>query len=483
MSRESDQLLSALAGDDLRALSRALKGATVSTVASAGEDEDSWEPSPMKILGRHRGREVAFLAAFGAPEAAERFIGEARERMPGEGDPAAATISGGSLLARAGAMGLGLWVEPPPSGGAGGRFFNAAEVGRLLDPEPVTDLGGRVAVGDFDFTRSRTLSELCDIFFDESPAELGIRLGRLVEAGTVEAHPSPFDPDTRLYEPLAAFYLGFHGTGERSREFRAWFKTLMTAAYLERGNLAQELMALAKETRELKRSLEFSESFKQKVKREYQKLKAKLEASERRAAAELTAALRELEDERAARIKEGAATGRLYQEIVALENDLLAVEQWPYPSSLGEVMEAAERLYASKLIFLPGPGRVEVSEKALERDPKLLAEAVRTLRLLAVDLHPMRFKYGNLDPASFNQRTGLRLVVPIGRAAASGTACARKVRWRGADVVCDNYVQNTRDDFRLLVHFKALEEERRFLVSHLTAFGLSGMFRLVPGQD
>ena len=100
---------------------------------------------------------------------------------------------------------------------------------------------------------------------------------------------------------------------------------------------------------------------------------------------------------------------------------------------------------------------MEISPSALERDPRLVSEAVKSLRILAVELHPMRFKFGNLDPAAFNKRSGLRLVIPVGREAASGTACARKVQWRGQDIVCDNYLQSTRDDFRLLVHFKALE--------------------------
>jgi hypothetical protein len=483
MSQKLDKVLSALAaGGDLLAHSRALKGAAVWTIVPAGEDEISWEPSPIKIRGRHQGREIVFLAAFGSSDAARRFMGEARERLILSGDPAAASANGAFLVEKAESSGLGLWLEPSPAEG-GGRFLAAAEVVRLLEPEPAASSASRAAIGDLDLTRSRTLEELCEIYFDESPAELGIRLGRLVECGTVEAHPSPFEPEVRLYEPLAAFYLGFLGQGARCREFRGWFKTLMTAAYLERGNLARELMALAKEGRELRKSLEFSESFKQKVKREYLKLKARLQEAQSASAAELAAMSEALEAERAARRKEGAAMSRLYQEIVELENDLLAVEQWPYPMSLGEVMEAAERLYSSKLVILPGPARVEVSQPALERDPRLISEAVRTLRLLAVDLHPMRFKFGNLDPVSFNKRTGLRLVIPVGREAASGTACARKVQWRGRDVVCDSYIQNTRDDFRLLVHFKALEEERKFLVSHLTAFALSGLFKLVPGHD
>ena len=484
MTQVLDQALKAFRADgDLKPLSRALKEATLRTIVFAEEVDGSWEAPAAKVLGRYRGREVSFLAAFGQQEAARDFMREGRGRIPKEGDLAAAVISGERLLAQAEARGLGVWIEPGAAGSEGSQFLSAAEVSGLAEPVPQIDKSSPADIRDLDFARSRTLGELCKIFYDESPAELGIRLGRLVEGGVVEARASPFEPDERVFEPLAAFYLGFAGPGRRAKEFRDWLKGLMAAAYFERGNLARELMALDRDNRELKKSLDFSESFKQKVKREYQKLKARLEDGAREALAEIEALKGELERERELRLKEGSATARLYQEIVELENDLMAVEEWPYPLTLGEAMAAAEKLYSSKLVILPGPDRVEVSEPALERDPRLLFEAVRTLRLLAVDLHPMRFKYGNLDPAAFGKRTGLRLVIPVGRAAASGTSCARKVHWRGRDIVCDSYIQNTRDDFRLLIHFKDLVEEKRFLVSHLTAFAMSGFLRMVPGSD
>ena len=484
MTQVLDQALSAFRADgDLKSLSRALNEAAFQTIVTTSADDGNWEAPPVKILGRHRGREVSFLAAFGGQEAAAAFLAEARGRIPEAGELLVASVSGGRLLAEAEVRGLGVWIEPQATSGEGSLFLAAPEIGKLLEPAAADEKPTLVAMADLDLSRSRTLDEICRIFHDESPAELGVRLGRLVEGGVVEAHASPFDPDERLFEPLAVFYLGFLGQGGRCQEFRGWFKNLMAAAYFERGNLAQELMALEKERRELKKSLDFSESFKQKVKREYQKLKARLEDALGAAAAELDEVKLELEKERELRRKEGSAIARLYQEIVELENDLLAVEEWPYPLSLSEVMTAAERLYSSKLIILPGPDRVEVSEPSLERDPRLLYEAVRTLRHLAVDLHPMRFKYGNLDPAAFDKRTGLRLVIPVGRAAASGTACARKVHWRGQDIVCDSYLQNTRDDFRLLVHFKTLADERKFLVSHLTAFAMAGFLKLVPGRD
>ena len=340
MPQEPDKLFPVGVGG-AAAEARALKAAPFRTIVLAGDEERSWEPPPVKVHGRRQGREVSFLAAFGSKESAEAFLSAARERIPVQGELAVVEAKGGALLARAAAGGACLWMDPGFADGEGGRFLTAAECARMLDPEPSGSALEWTAIADLDLARSRTMEELCAIFCDESPAELGIRLGRLVEGGTVEAAPSPFDPQKRLYEPLAAFYLGFTGQSERSREFRGWFKNLMAAAFFERGNLAQELNAQAKEIRDLKKSLEFSESFKQKVKREYIKLKARLEEAERRAAGDLAAALGDLEAERAARRKDGAALSRLYQEIVELENDLLASEQWPYPMSLGEALEAA----------------------------------------------------------------------------------------------------------------------------------------------
>ncbi|MDR2456186.1 MAG: hypothetical protein LBE49_06290 [Deltaproteobacteria bacterium] len=483
MTQVLDQALAAYRTDgDIKSLGRALKASGFQTIISAAAFEASWEAPPVKVLGRHRGQEVFFLPAFGGLEAARGFLAKSRERITEKGELRAASIGGARLLAQAEVRGLGLWLEPGDLNSSGSQFLSASEVASLLEPGIEAD-DGPEPMCDLDFSKPRTLEQLCQIFFDESPAELGIRLGRLEEGGVVEARASLADPGQRAYEPLAAFYLGLFGQGGRSREFRDWFRILMKAAYFERGSLALELMALGKDNRELKRSLEFSESFKQKVKREYQKLKAKSEESAKEAAANLESAKGELEREREARRREGAVIARLYREIVALENDLMAAEEWPYPLSLEEAMEAAERLYSSKLAIMPGRARVEVSEPALARDPRLISEAVRALRLLAVDLHPMRFKYGNLDPEAFGRRTGLKLVIPAGRAAATGTNCARKVNWRGRDIVCDSYLQNTREDFRLLLHFKDLNDDKRFLVSHVTAFAMSGFLKLVPGGE
>jgi hypothetical protein len=95
----------------------------------------------------------------------------------------------------------------------------------------------------------------------------------------------------------------------------------------------------------------------------------------------------------------------------------------------------------------------------------------------------MKFKYGGVDIARFNRQTGLELIIPTGIIEAASTRCSRKVPWRGQSIVCNYYLQSTVDNCRLLLHFKFLEEEKKILISHLTSFAISGLFRLVPGQQ
>ncbi|MDR1658029.1 MAG: hypothetical protein LBT47_10845 [Deltaproteobacteria bacterium] len=485
MNQDLEQALKALRTDgDLRSFAAAIKNLTLIGLALGPETGPFQDLTLAKVQGHHRGREVVFLAVFGAGPAAEVFIEKQRAQIPVEGEVRVLSVPAVKLLSYATTKGLGVWFEPDPEGGEGGRFLTSTETARLLEnagpsPGPMV----RVPIRDLDLSRSRTLKELCELFFDENPAELGIRLGRLVATGVVEGSASPSEPDEILYEPLAAFYLGFGGSSERAREFREWFKTLITTAFFEQDNLAGEIMALSKENRELKKNLDFSENFKQKVKREYQKLKTRFEEAQLAAAGAAQINQNELEKERDLRQKEGRTLSRLHREIVRLESDLLASEEWPYPLSLAEISLAAEKLYSSKLIIVNGPNRVELSDAAMDRNRQLVAEAVGMFRALALHLHPMRFKYGSYDPERFTRITGLNLTVPVGRDYASSTVCTRRVEWRGQYVVCNNYIQCKSDDYRLLLHFQTLDEERKFLVSHLTVFAVSGLFKLVPGQD
>jgi hypothetical protein len=501
MSHELEKALENLARDgDMGPFGLILGESSVHVLTSSasGAGDDAGEAvSPARAQVEQGGHGISVVPVFGTRLGAMAFLRSPGARLLGDGQFAVKEMKGRNVLFSVAARGLFLWLDPRPAGKEkldGGRLFSPPETLALigsatsgqasLAAQPVAGPKTVPAIQDLDLSRSRTLDELGDIFHDEIPSELGLRLSRLVERGVIAECPSPFDKNVRLYEPLAAFYLGFGSDSARGREFRDWFKRLMAVAYLERGNLAREILALASENRDLKKELEFSESFKQKVKREYQKLKARMEDEQRTSLEAMDSVLSELENEKCLRRKDGTTIEGLFGKVAQLENDIRASEAWPYPRSLGEVLSAAEKLYSSKLAVAPGDHRVEVSDPAMERHQGLTAEAVRMVKALALDLYPMKFNFGNLNRDRFREYTGLELTMPDnGNAAASSTMCTRRVEWRGRSFVCNNYLQGTKDNCRLLIHFKLLDDERKILVSHFTVFAISGLFKLVPGHD
>jgi hypothetical protein len=436
-------------------------------------------------------QKIAAIPVFSSLNEAETFFESPSLKLLGKGPFKITKAKGQSLLFSAAARGLSFWLNPKPDERekiAGGRLFSPSEtlslIGSLTSAPSILVTSEKnsskaPAVQDLDLSRSRTLAELCDIYHDESPSEISIRLSRLVEKGIVDSGASPFNREERLYEPLAAFYLGFESRSARGREFREWFKRLITTAYFERGDLTKEFLNLVNENRELKKELNFSESFKQKVKREYQKLKTKMEEEKAESAEAMNEVLQELATERTNRSKDWITIESLYQKVAFLENDIIASEEWPYPTTLEEVLHAAVKLYSSKLVVAPGKNLVEVSDLGMEKHQGLIAEAIKLVKALALTLYPMKFNFGNLNPTQFKQNTGLDLTIPNNKDISTSTMCTRRVDWRGKSFVCNNYLQGTKDNCRLLIHFKLLDDERKILVSHLTAFAISGLFKLV----
>ncbi|MDR0571848.1 MAG: hypothetical protein LBG48_03290, partial [Rickettsiales bacterium] len=154
-------------------------------------------------------------------------------------------------------------------------------------------------------------------------------------------------------------------------------------------------------------------------------------------------------------------------------------EEWSYPTSLNEVLSAAEKLYSSKLVVAPGKNRIEVSDLGMERHQGLTSEAVKMVKSLALTLYPMIFNFGGLNRSRFKEYTGLELNMPNNNEIATSTMCTRRVEWQGKSYICNNYIQTAKDNCRLLIHFKLLEDEQKILISHLTAFAFSGLFKLV----
>jgi hypothetical protein len=452
------------------------------------DNEDFVLPAKAEVCDG--GQKLSAVPIFGSRNEAETFLSHPSGQLLGNGPFEIKEVRAQGLLFSVAARGVSLWVNPKPSKNAtmaGGRLFSPSETLKLIgtvtsETATASQIKAIPSVPDIqelDLSKSRTLPELCDIFHDEKPSEVAMRLSRLLERGIVTSGASPFEKEVKLYEPLAAFYLGFESPSTRGKEFRDWFKRLITTSYFERGNATKELLSLVNENRELRKELDFSESFKQKVKREYQKLKAKLEEEKSASSEAINLILLDLEAERNKRSKDGVTIERLYQKIARLENDIRASEEWPYPTSLEEVLEAAEQLYSSKLIVAPGKNRVEVSDIGMEKHQGLTAEAIRMVKALALTLYPMMYNYGNLNLVRFKEDTGLDLNMPKNKNTASSTMCTRRIEWRGQSVVCNNYLQGSKANCRLLIHFNLLQDERKIIISHLTAFAISGLFKLV----
>ncbi|MDR2301462.1 MAG: PspA/IM30 family protein [Deltaproteobacteria bacterium] len=426
--------------------------------------------------------------AFGSKGEAEYFLKVAGTKLFGTLACETKEYNGQKLLLSVAAMGLSLWVNPKQTKNEthGGRLFSPSETVALIglvspDNTTVTQITLSQTVPDIqelDLSKSKTLVELCDIFYDEDPSEIAIRLSRLVEKGIVNFVSSPFDKEIKLYEPLASFYLGFGSYSPRGREFRDWFKRLITICYIERGDATNGIHSLLAENSKLKKELDFSESFKQKVKREYQKLKSKLEQEKIVHSEAMDSVLLTLEAERNQRAKDGFIIENLYKKVARLENDIRASEEWPYPTGLDEVLTAVEKLYSSKLVIAPGKHRVEVTDPTMEKHQGLVTQAVTMFKALALSLYPMKFNFGGLNLNRFKEDTGLELYIATGKDNPSSTICTRRVAWQGQHYVCNNYIQAAKDNCRLLIHFKFLDDERKILISHLTAFAISGLFKL-----
>ncbi|MDR3205230.1 MAG: hypothetical protein LBV23_10925 [Deltaproteobacteria bacterium] len=322
-----------------------------------------------------------------------------------------------------------------------------------------------------DFTHPVTLKNLCALFGEVSPAEIGLSLGALTASGAVEKSDLKDSLDC-FYEPLAIVYLGLNLKTKRGEEFRRWFKDFFREVFFKPETSGAELLKLRAERDRFLDKARYSESFNAKIKREYQKIKEKLKESQL-----------ELENQTISAKKESSKLEKLYQEIVRLENDLRRVTKWPYPVTIEQALEAGEELYSSKLAFVSSPNRVEVPEPTLASNSRLTAEAVKMIKALALVYHPMKFKYGGTDPIRFKNETGLDLNLSTSLRDMGATLCARIVRYRGQNLSCYDYLQTTIDNYRLLVHFGTLKEEKKILISHFTVFALAGLYRLVPGPE
>jgi hypothetical protein len=492
MKKETQKTLENLAGNgDLVAFGRLLAEQNIYAFVPKRPEEKTEEfvlAAKAQVLVSSQ--KISAVIIYSSEDEAKAFLKGTWAKLLGPEPMEVAEFKGQSLLFSVAARGLSLWFNPKlaeTDSLADGRLFSPAEtlnlIGSITLPPSINPIIEEVqllppAIQDLDLTKSRTQAEILDIFHDEKPAEICRRLTRLVDRGIIGTEPSPFDKEIKLYEPLAVFYLGFESYTARGREFRGWFKRLITTAYFERTGSAKEIMALLNENREIKKELQFSESFKQKVKREYQKLRAKLEEEKIASSEAMNLVLLELQNERIKKLNDDATIERLYRKVALLENDIRALEEWPYPTTLEDVLNAAEKLYSSKLIIAPGKNRIEVSDQGMERLPGLVAEAIKMIKSLTGCLYPMRYNYGDFNLIKFKTDTGLEIIMPHNSELASSTLCTRRVDWQGQSYVCNNYLQSSKDNCRLLIHFTFLEEERKILISHITTFAISGLFKI-----
>jgi hypothetical protein len=312
----------------------------------------------------------------------------------------------------------------------------------------------------WDFSRPRSLAELAGLFEEPDPARLEAALERLTKIGAVA--PPAASRGERLYEPLAAFYLGFEHGGRRGAEFRAWFGAAMRRFFFERADLLKEALALAEENKAMKKELALSESFKEKIKREYQKLKKLSAEREEEALSRCEGLAASLKACREARARDGLRITSLYQEVVRLENDVQSAEEWHYPLTLPQTLRAASRLYRSRLILPAGRKPEEISSMRPTDHGPSIAEAVRMIKALALTLHPMKYKYGNFRRERFEEETGMEMIKRPGRAGS------------------EHCLSSSPEGFSLRIYFAFLEEERKIQILGLSGEVKAGGLRLVP---
>ena len=323
----------------------------------------------------------------------------------------------------------------------------------------VADESARLPIAEIDFDRPMTIPQLAAIF--ETSENAVIRHIADLERREVidlESLSISFDDeqaagsrrDTRYFDPLVAFHVGYQMDGARGDEFRQW-QTRLLYEYWSEGRAFED------EKSDLTNQVAASEEV-------IQKLEAELREKD-----QVIGRLQSVPDGL------DEAVNRLHQElarqnkrIAELTNDLQAAGEWRCPESVLEAKEAAEARYASRLVFHQ---RVEqsIKEFSLNGDLKAAHETVKMLVALAECLHPMKFEQGEFSEERFRDETGLVLSMTESKTSKREKMIedSRTCFYQGQKILFYPHLKKTVQGVQMRLHFQFLDEERKILICHL----------------
>ena len=452
----------------------------VYTFAPASASKTS-PPRLTKISGNVNDRQIAYVSFFSEEGKAQKNLEYLFEAISGNAGRKVqiVQVNGYALFSYALKNQLAVYFNPNiPS--TVRKLFSKTEVHKFFenDPnkpsKPIKPIPSPVQrqwepLDSLDFKNPRTAEELADIF-GAVPEAIKNIIKLLAENKMMPV--SLATPGVkRKYNPLLAFYIAHHLNTERTREFRAWHDKLLEIHYFkgsekqaenkdfvtEITNLRNELVELSKEKSRFKREwVELTNEFKAKT------------ATDRRTIECLEMKLRETSGEVEAK-NYFEALSKLNERITELQNDLLAAEEWQYPTSLSEVWTSAAKLYGSRLVF--DEDRIEkgLSDFTGQKNPKVVAEFVKMVKSLALSLHPMKFKSNNFSEERFKDETGFELSMTESRATKRDKAMdePRICHYKGKEILCYPHLKSAVGGLQLRLHFQFLDDEEKIIIGHL----------------